>query len=335
MPAMNWKDKVILLTGGTGSFGRAFTELMLKKHKPKSLRIFSNDEYGEFEMRQQYGDPHPILRYLLGDVRDKDRLERAMDSCDIVVHAAALKQIPQLEYNPAEAVKTNILGSQNVIEAAIAAGVKKAVLISSDKAVNPINVYGATKLVAEKLFIQGNVYAGAKVTRFVVVRYGNVAASRGSVIPLFFEQAKKGELTVTDSRMTRFWITLDEGVEFVVNSISEMQGGEVFVPKIPSVKVTDLAKAIAPAAKLKEIGIRPGEKLHEVLITEEEARHTIKLPDKFVIYPEFPWWSEKLWEKEKKLKKLPEGFRYSSDKNSNWLTVPQLKNLLKNLKTEG
>ncbi len=331
MPTMNWKDKIILLTGGTGSFGKAFTELMLKKYKPKSLRIFSNDEYGEFEMRQQYGDPHPILRYLLGDVRDRDRLERAADSVDIVVHAAALKQIPQLEYNPQEAVKTNILGSQNVVEAAIQAGVKKAVLISSDKAVNPVNVYGATKLVAEKLFIQGNVYAGAANTRFAVVRYGNVAASRGSVIPLFFEQAKSNLLTITDSRMTRFWITVEVGVEFVANSIEEMQGGEVFVPKIPSVKVTDLAKAIAPRAKLKEIGIRPGEKLHEVLITEEEVRHIVEFSDKFVIYPEFPWWSEKLWEKEKKLKKLPEGFRYSSHNNTKWLTAKQLTEILKTL----
>lgn len=327
---MNWKDKIILLTGGTGSFGKAFTALMVKKYKPKVLRIFSNDEYGEFEMRKEYGEPHPILRYLLGDVRDKERLERAMDAVDLVVHAAALKQIPQLEYDPLEAVKTNILGSQNVIEAAITTGVEKSVLISSDKAVNPINTYGATKLVAEKLFVQGNVYAGSKNSRFSVVRYGNVAASRGSVIPLFFEQAKNNELTLTDKRMTRFWITLDEGVGFVVSTISEMEGGEIFVPKIPSFKVTDLAKAIAPKAKLKEIGIRPGEKLHEVLITEEETRSMVEFSDKFVIYPQYPWWSKTSWQK-KRAKKLKDNFRYSSDANTKWLAEKKLQELLKNL----
>jgi len=320
---MNWKEKVILLTGGTGSFGRAFTRMMLKKHRPKALRIFSRDEFKQEKMRQIYNDP--CLRYFIGDVRDKERLERAMKDVDIVVHAAALKQIPSCEYNPFEAVKTNILGAQNVINAAIDNNVEKVMAISTDKAVNPVNLYGATKLCAEKMFIQANSYVGTRRTRLSCVRYGNVVGSRGSIIPLFKEQKKTNTLTITDERMTRFWITLDQGVEFVIKCIELMHGGEVFIPKIPSMRVMDLAKAIAPESKIRFIGIRPGEKLHEVLISEEEARHTLEFDDVFVIEPQYHWWSGENW---KEGKRLNDGFRYSSDTNSEWVTVEKMKRMI-------
>jgi len=320
---MNWKEKVILLTGGTGSFGRAFTRMMLKKHRPKALRIFSRDEFKQEKMRQIYNDP--CLRYFIGDVRDKERLERAMKDVDIVIHAAALKQIPSCEYNPFEAVKTNILGAQNVINAAIDNNVEKVMAISTDKAVNPVNLYGATKLCAEKMFIQANSYVGTRRTRLSCVRYGNVVGSRGSIIPLFKEQKKTNTLTITDERMTRFWITLDQGVEFVIKCIELMHGGEVFIPKIPSMRVMDLAKAIAPESKIRFIGIRPGEKLHEVLISEEEARHTLEFDDVFVIEPQYHWWSGENW---KEGKRLNDGFRYSSDTNSEWVTVEKMKRMI-------
>lgn len=320
---MNWSNKVILVTGGTGSFGRKFTEVMLKKYKPRSIRIYSRDELKQHEMRAVYGDPR--IRYFIGDVRDKERLSRAMRDVDVVVHTAALKQVPACEYNPFEAVKTNILGAENIIDAAIDNDVEKVMAISTDKAVNPINLYGATKLCAEKIFIQGNSYVGSKKTRFSCARYGNVAGSRGSVIPIFKKQATSGVLTITDKRMTRFWITLEEGVDFVIKCIELMHGGEIFVPKIPSMKVVDLAKTISPKAKLKEIGIRPGEKVHEVLVTEDESRRTLEFKDFFVIEPEHPWWEKINW---KGGKRLVDDFRYSSDKNPRWLTHAEMKRII-------
>ena len=267
------------------------------------------------------------MRYFIGDVRDVDRLKRAMQGVDMVIHAAALKQVPSCEYNPFEAVKTNIYGAQNVIEAAIDTGVKKVVALSTDKAVNPINLYGATKLCAEKIFIQGNAYVGSKGTRFSCVRYGNVIGSRGSVIPLFREQRKEGKITITDERMTRFWITLDEAVELVIQAIHHMQGGEIFVPRIPSMKIVDLARAIAPDCEIEFIGIRPGEKLHEVLITEEEGRKTVSYNGMYVIMPSLSWWKSQNY---KSGKHLSDGFVYSSKTNDAWLTVDDLKEIIQN-----
>ena len=277
---MNWTEQVILVTGGTGSFGKKFIETMLKEYHPAKLIVFSRDELKQHEMRVA-GFDHPSLRYFIGDVRDVERLRRAMHGVDIVVHAAALKQVPACEYNPMEAIKTNILGSSNVVEAALDAGVKKVLALSTDKAVNPVNLYGATKLAAEKLIIQSNSYAGGMATRFSCVRYGNVVGSRGSVVPIFLQQRSSGKLTITDERMTRFWLTLDQGVRFVIRCIEKMHGGEVFVPKIPSMKIIDLAKAIAPGCKLEVVGIRPGEKLHEVLISEDESRSAVEMEDMY------------------------------------------------------
>jgi UDP-N-acetylglucosamine 4,6-dehydratase len=318
-----FQDKVILLTGGTGSFGRAFTRRLVQDHAFRALRIFSRDELKQSEMRAELRDDR--LRFLLGDVRDRDRVYRAMRGVHLVIHAAALKQIPAAEYNPFEAVKTNILGAQNIIDAGIDCGVEKVMALSTDKAVNPVNLYGATKLCAEKIVIQGNAYTGGRGTRLGCVRYGNVVGSRGSVIPLFREQRKTGTVTVTDPRMTRFWITLDEAVEFVLGSIDTMHGGEVFVPVLPSMKVTDLARAIAPDCQIKEIGIRPGEKLHEVMVTEDEARHSLRFEKFFVIEPEHPWWRQQKWEGGKS---LPDGFRYASDNNTQWLGVDQLRQMI-------
>jgi UDP-N-acetylglucosamine 4,6-dehydratase len=272
---------------------------------------------------QMHGFNHPILRYFIGDVRDRERLLRAMHGVDIVVHAAALKQVPACEYNPMEAIKTNIMGTANVLEAALDAGVKKVMTISTDKAVSPANLYGATKLAAEKLTIQSNAYAAGSATRYSCVRYGNVVGSRGSVVPLFLKQRAGGTVTITDERMTRFWLSLEQGVRFVINCIEQMEGGEVFVPKIPSTKVTDLAKAIAPAAKLNIIGIRPGEKLHEYLISIDEARHTIELDRMYVIQPAEAIWFGYSWKG--KGQELPEGYHYSSDNNSEWLDVNGIK----------
>ncbi len=268
-----FEGRTILLTGGTGSFGQHFTRTALARWNPAAIRVFSRDELKQSVMEREIDDER--LRFLLGDVRDRDRLRRAVDGVDIVIHAAALKQVPACEYNPFEAVRTNILGAQNVAEACIDAGVRRAVALSTDKAVSPTNLYGATKLCAERLFVQSNVYAGAHQTRLSCVRYGNVVGSRGSVVPLFTDQAASGELTVTDERMTRFWITLDQAVQFVADSVARMQGGELFIPKIPSMRVLDLAEAIAPGARIRYTGIRPGEKLHEALLTPEEARHTV------------------------------------------------------------
>jgi len=323
---MDWKDKVILVTGGTGSFGKKFIEIMLKEFNPGKLIVFSRDEQKQHEMRQS-GFQDERLRYFIGDVRDYERLRRAFDGVDYVVHAAALKQVPACEYNPMEAVKTNILGSSNVIDAALDAKVEKVIALSTDKAVNPINLYGATKLAAEKLFVQSNAYAGGKKTRFSCVRYGNVVGSRGSVVPLFIRQREQGVVTVTDERMTRFWISLEQGVRFVIRCLSEMHGGEVFVPKIPSMTVADLAKAMAPEAKINYIGIRPGEKLHEVLISEDEARTVIELDDMYVVQPAEAYWFGRDWES--KGKPIDDEFRYVSNKNDDWLTVDQIKDIIK------
>lgn len=328
---MDWKNTVVLVTGGTGSFGRKFVEVMLRDHAPAKLIIFSRDELKQHEMRVS-GFDHPDLRYFIGDVRDLNRLERAMQGVDIVIHAAALKQVPACEYNPMEAIKTNILGSSNVIEAALDAGVSKVMALSTDKAVNPINLYGATKLAAEKLFVQSNAYAGGKSTRYSCVRYGNVVGSRGSVVPVFIRQKEKNKLTITDERMTRFWITLEQGVAFVIRCIEQMQGGEVFVPKIPSMRVIDVARAIAPDAELDAIGIRPGEKLHEVLIHADEARATVELEDMFVVQPSAALWFGHAWQENGR--KLPEGFRYASDSNSDWLTQDQIMEIVSSVEAE-
>ena len=319
---MDWKNQVVLITGGTGSFGKKFTKTLLEEKQPKKIIIFSRDELKQHEM-QVGGYNHPSLRYFIGDIRDRERLVRAMHGVDIVVHAAALKQVPACEYNPMEAIKTNIMGTANVVEAALDAGVAKVLTVSTDKAVSPANLYGATKLAAEKLTIQSNAYAGGSATRFSCVRYGNVVGSRGSVVPLFLKQRSNGKITITDDRMTRFWLSLEQGVRFVIHSIEQMEGGEVFVPKIPSTKVTDLAKAIAPNAKLEIIGIRPGEKLHEMLISEDEARHTIELEKMFVVQPAEATWFGYSWQDRGKI--LAEGFSYSSDNNSEWLDVEGIK----------
>ncbi|HIE59001.1 MAG TPA: UDP-N-acetylglucosamine 4,6-dehydratase (inverting) [Persephonella sp.] len=322
-------NKTILITGGTGSFGKKFTRKILNEYNPKKVIIYSRDEYKQYLMQKEFAEYKSKLRFFIGDVRDKDRLYRAFDGVDIVIHAAALKHVPLMEYNPIEAVKTNIGGAENIINAAIDKGIEKVIALSTDKAVNPVNLYGATKLVSDKLFVAANAYAGAKKTRFSVVRYGNVAGSRGSVIPFFFKLIKEGakELPITDFRMTRFWITLDEGVELVFKAIKESKGGEIYVSKIPSFKITDLAKAICPECKLKEIGIREGEKLHEVMITEEDSRTTYEYEDHYIIYPNFDWWNIKEHFKDGG-KKVKEGFRYSSDINDKWLSANQLKQLL-------
>jgi UDP-N-acetylglucosamine 4,6-dehydratase len=322
---MDWTDKVVLVTGGTGSFGKKFIEVLLREHRPAKLIVFSRDELKQHEMRAG-GFDHPSLRYFIGDVRDVERLRRAMNGVDIVIHAAALKQVPACEYNPMEAIKTNILGSSNVVDAALDAGVKKVMALSTDKAVNPVNLYGATKLAAEKLFVQSNAYAAGTATRFSCVRYGNVVGSRGSVIPIFIKQRQNGKLTITDERMTRFWLTLEKGVEFVIHCTEQMQGGEVFVPKIPSTRIVDLARAIAPQAELEVIGIRPGEKLHEVLINDDEARSTVELEDMFVVQPTGSLWFGHDWQS--RGGSLPDGFRYGSETNPHWLTTEEIRGII-------
>lgn len=313
---MNWSEKTVLITGGTGSLGREFASLLLTEYRPRSIIIFSRDEMKQFEMKCQGFDSSHI-QYFIGDVRDKERLYRAFYGVDIVVHAAAMKQVPTAEYNPFEAIKTNVIGAANVIDAAIDCGVEKVIALSTDKAANPINLYGATKLCSDKLFIAGNAYSGARKTQMSVVRYGNVVGSRGSVIPFFLEQRKKGVLTITDRRMTRFWITLDRGARFVARCLEEMYGGEVFVPKTPSMRIWDLAKLIAPDCRIEVKGIRAGEKLHEVMIPIDEARHTVELQDYFVIQPDFQWWDAKNW---RVGQSCDEGFEYASNTNSEWLS---------------
>ena len=313
----------ILITGGTGSFGRTFVRAVLSKTDTRRVIVFSRDELKQYEMRQEFDDD-PRMRFFIGDVRDRERLYRALDDVGYVVHAAALKQVPAAEYNPFEAVKTNVHGAQNVIDASIDRGVRRVIALSTDKASSPINLYGATKLVSDKLFVQGNAYAGGKRTRFAVVRYGNVVGSRGSVVPLFLKRAASGVLPITDEGMTRFWITLDQGVAFVLTSLERMHGGELFVPKIPSMRVTDLARAIAPNARLEIVGIRPGEKLHEEMISVNDARRTLDIGDRYVIQPEFGWWRNGHLGGER----LPEGFAYTSDRNETWLDVAQLRAMM-------
>jgi UDP-N-acetylglucosamine 4,6-dehydratase/5-epimerase len=313
---MNWTEKTILITGGTGSFGRAFASLLLGKYNPKKIIIFSRDEMKQFAMRSE-GFEGKQLRYFIGDVRDKERLYRAFFGVDIVVHAAAMKQVPTGEYNPFEAIKTNVIGAANVIDAAIDCGVERVIALSTDKAANPISLYGATKLCSDKLFIAGNAYSGARKTRMSVVRYGNVVGSRGSVIPFFLEQRKKGMLTVTDRRMTRFWITLEQGTRFVARCLEAMHGGETFVPKIPSMRIYDLAELIAPECRIKVTGIRPGEKLHEVMIPQDDARHTVEFADFFVVQPDFQWWDTRNW---KTGRQCDDGFEYASHTNTDWLS---------------
>lgn len=325
---MDFANKTILVTGGTGSFGQKFTEVVLREYNPYAVRIYSRGELLQLEMAQKF-DNDERLRFLIGDVRDRERLERAMEGVDIVIHAAALKQIPTAEYNPIEVIKTNILGSANVVDAAINTNVKRVILVSTDKAVNPVNLYGATKLCAERLFTQANSYVGERTTRFSCSRYGNVVASRGSVIPIFREQQKNGYITITDERMTRFWITLDQGARFVISCIERMRGGEIFVPKLPSMRITELADAIAPGVEQRVTGIRAGEKIHEVLLTEYEALHAREFPDYYLIEPEFLFWKENGGIKEGQTVK--ENFRYVSDTNEWHLTQDELKKMIEGL----
>ena len=320
--------KTILITGGTGSFGKKCTEIILKKYNPEKLIIFSRDELKQFEMSQVFSEnEYPCIRYFIGDVRDKDRLYRVFDGVDYVIHAAALKQIPAAERNPFEVINTNIIGAQNVINAAIDRGVKKIIALSTDKAANPINLYGATKLCSDKLFVSGNTYSGWHGSRFSVVRYGNVIGSRGSVIPFFKKMKETGRIPITDSRMTRFWITLEQGVEFVIKCIDICIGGELLVPKIPSMNIMDLANAIAPDCEYEIVGIRPGEKLHEVMITEDDSRHTLEFDEYYVVEPEFHSWSNERHVNNGG-KAVKEGFLYASNLNDKWLTIEELRSLI-------
>lgn len=328
-------DKSVLITGGTGSFGKRFTRYLFENHKPRKVVIFSRDEFKQFQMTSDFREPEFEIRYFLGDIRDKERLYRSFEGIDYVIHAAALKQVPAAEYNPFEAVKTNILGAQNIIDAAIDRGVKKVIALSTDKAVSPINLYGATKLAMEKLLIAANAYVGNKETCFSVVRYGNVIGSRGSVIPFFkgFLNNGGGRLPITDERMTRFWITLQQGVELVAKAAFDGVGGEVFVPKIPSMKVLDLAKVVAPDCEYEIIGIRPGEKLHESLISKDEGRNTIDMDEHYVILPLFANGSKK-FHKYSKYPKMGEGFSYRSDKNDRWLNADDLARLVREVESQ-
>lgn len=328
-------DKTILITGGTGSFGKCFTKYVLTHYHPRKIIIYSRDEFKQFLMQNEFQEynKNNQLRFFIGDVRDKARLQRAMLGVDYVIHAAALKQVPACEYNPDEAIKTNIHGAQNVIDAALDAGsVKKVVALSTDKAVNPVNLYGGTKLVSDKLFIAANAYAGKKDISFSIVRYGNVAGSRGSIIPLFRDIIHNGstEMPITDYRMTRFWISLTQGVELVIKALEEASGGETFISKIPSFKITDLAEAMCPGCTLKEIGIRPGEKLHEIMVTVEDSHMTYEYDKHFIVYPQV------MWNERQRInlsgKKVDEGFSYSSGNNTEWLSVEQIRELLKEVK---
>ena len=315
----------ILVTGGTGSFGRAFIRYALDHLDPRRLVVYSRDELKQFDARQDFDDD-PRIRWFLGDVRDPDRLRRALDGVDHVVHCAALKQVDTAEYNPFEFIRTNVLGAEHLINACIDTGVSKVVALSTDKASSPVNLYGATKLCADKLFVAGNHYSGDGTTRFAVVRYGNVAGSRGSVIPLFRRLAETGTLPITDERMTRFWITLEHAVQFVVDSFDQMSGGELYVPRIPSTRVMDIAEAVAPGCATTEIGIRPGEKLHEEMIASDDARRTRRLPDRYVVLPVLAQWgttgSEQVGEA------VPDSFCYQSDTNDEWLDVDQIREML-------
>jgi UDP-N-acetylglucosamine 4,6-dehydratase len=322
-----FNGKNILITGGTGSFGRNCTEIILRHYNPNRLVIFSRDELKQYEMGLIFPyEKYPCMRYFVGDVRDKERLLRAFQGIDYIIHAAALKQVPAAEYNPFEAVKTNILGAQNVINVAIDQQVKRVIALSTDKAANPINLYGATKLCSDKLFIAGNAYVGRDQTTFSVVRYGNVVGSRGSVIPFFLERKKTGVLPVTDPRMTRFWITLEHGATFVLQCLERMVGGELFVPKIPSMNIMDLARAICPECKTEIVGIRPGEKLHEVMVPRDDARNTVEFDDFYVIKPMFRFFERRF--NENGSRPVPEDFEYNSGTNTWWLPVDELNAML-------
>lgn len=318
-----FNDKSILITGGTGSFGQKLVETILARYKPKRLVIFSRDELKQHEMQQKLSpEEYPCLRYFLGDVRDLDRLHRAFSKIDIIFHAAALKQVPACEYNPYEAVKTNILGAQNIVEAAIDENVSKVIVLSTDKAANPVNLYGATKLCSDKLFINGNSYAGTEGTRFAVVRYGNVLGSRGSVVPRFLKAREEGVVRITNPEMTRFWITLDGAIDFVINSLETMQGGEIFIPKLPSMSIGDMAKALCPECEVNITGIRPGEKMHEVMVPMNESHNTYDCGKYYIIQPAY-----RFFERANVAcigKKVPLEFEYSSDTNSQWLSKEEL-----------
>ena len=327
-------NKTILITGGTGSFGKSFTRYVLKHYHPKKIIIYSRDEYKQFVMQNELKEYAPVMRYFIGDVRDKDRLKRAFEGVDYVIHAAALKQVPACEYNPNEAIRTNINGAQNVIDAALDTNVKKVIALSTDKAVNPVNLYGGTKLVSDKLFVAANAYSGTKDISFAIVRYGNVAGSRGSIIPLFHNIIKNGgtELPITDMRMTRFWISLTEGVELVIKALREAKGGETFISKIPSFRVPDLAEAMLPGCRLKEIGIRPGEKLHEIMVTTEDSFNTYEYDKHYIVYPQMVFNNRQV--PDLSGKKVEEGFSYSSGTNSEWLSVEDLRERLKEVELE-
>lgn len=326
--------RTILITGGTGSFGKCFTKYVLNKYNPKKIIIYSRDEYKQFIMQNELKEYADRIRFFIGDVRDKDRLRRAFEGVDFVVHAAALKQVPACEYNPNEAIKTNIHGAMNVIDAALDSGVRRVVALSTDKAVNPVNLYGGTKLVSDKLFVAANAYAGAKDINFSIVRYGNVAGSRGSVIPLFYKLMKEGaqELPITDLRMTRFWISLTQGVELVIKALEEATGGETFISKIPSFKITDLAEAMMPGCKIRETGIRPGEKLHEIMVTTEDSMTTYEYDKHFIVYPQMTWNNRQ--QPDLSGRKVMEGFSYSSANNTDWLSVEDIRELLKDVELE-
>lgn len=320
----------VLVTGGSGSFGQRFVETVMRHAKPRRVIIFSRDEFKQYEMQQRMpAEWASTLRFFIGDVRDRERLELAMRNVDFCVHAAALKHVPAAEYNPMECIHTNVYGAENVVRAALAMGVRRVIALSTDKAANPINLYGASKLASDKIFIAANNLSGALDTRFSVVRYGNVVGSRGSVVPLFRKMIAQGtdHLPITDARMTRFWITLQHGVDFVLSCFSMMLGGEIFVPKIPSMRMTELAQAMAPDLPLKMVGIRPGEKLHEVMITEDDSRQTYELTDRFVIEPAFAFWQHAPYER-LNARPVPDGFRYASDSNGDWLDGERLRTLL-------
>lgn len=323
------KDKTILITGGTGSFGKCFTRYVLNNYEPRKIIIYSRDEFKQWMMANEFREYEDKLRFFIGDVRDLERLKRACEGVDYIIHAAALKQVPVCEYNPNEAIKTNIHGAMNVIDAALDCGVRKVVALSTDKAVNPVNLYGGTKLVSDKLFVAANAYVGNKDINFSIVRYGNVAGSRGSIIPLFRSLIEAGEkeLPITDFRMTRFWISLTQGVELVIKALTEANGGETFISKIPSFKVTDLAEAMLPGCKMKEIGIRPGEKLHEIMVTTEDSMTTYEYDKHFIVYPQMVWNDKQ--QPDLSGKKVEDGFSYSSDNNTEWLSVDDIRELLK------
>lgn len=327
-------NKTILITGGTGSFGKCFTRYVLTHYDPKKIIIYSRDEFKQWLMADEFKEYESRLRFFIGDVRDVERLKRACEGVDYIIHAAALKQVPACEYNPNEAIKTNIHGAMNVIDAALDTGVRKVVALSTDKAVNPVNLYGGTKLVSDKLFVAANAYAGAKDINFSIVRYGNVAGSRGSVIPVFHKLVKEGikEMPVTDVRMTRFWISLTQGVELVIKALAEAKGGETFISKIPSFKVTDLAEAMSPGCTIRETGIRPGEKLHEIMVTPEDSHTTYEYDKHFIVYPQMTWNDRQ--QPDLSGKKVEEGFSYSSGTNKEWLSVEDIRELLKDVELE-